>query len=919
VSAPLLATKLYIPQIRPELVPRRLLLEKLNAAVGSSPLAFARKLTLVSAPAGSGKTTLVSAWLQDLQARGPERAASWLFLDEGDNDPIRFVAYLVAALKKVDGRIGRDVTELLAAAQLPPIEIWAASLINEIAVTGSSFVLVLDDYHAITELAIHEAVEFLLEHLPPQMHLVIVTRQDPALPISRLRARGQVTEIRQDDLRFTHQEAVTFLNGTMGLDLTSSEIAALMERTEGWITGLQMAALALQPMVSPQEPRLIEEGDGARTAEFIASFSGRHHYVLDYLTDEILQRQAEPVQRFLLQTSILDRMCGPLCDTIVGEDIGRSPGGQAMLEMLQKANLFVIPLDDERRWYRYHRLFAELLQARLQQSQAGQVPELHRRAASWYEENGLVPEAVRHILATGDYALAAVVIERAMLKIATWSRLEVATLLEWLTALPEEVVHGRPWLMLFTSRALFSTGRLQDTERVLEELERVLRGDPSLPDAEQVLKLIVADRASYAVVKGDVRQGREFAEELAKLVQKDDDLGQLRALAILGMVYSRSGDVVRAQRMYGQAVELAESTQMPFAAVPFVCNLADVHIIQGQLRQALQTCERAMQMGKAEGKYISATGFACLVRGRILYEQNELAEAERALLDGLKLLSRGGIAESFGNVRAVLAQAKQAQGDSEGASAAIQRAVQLALGSSIPRLVNLTDAYRARIWLAQGKLDLAGQWGHDYRQLAETEYVRDFEDLTLARVLLASERPDDAAVLLTKLLPPAEVAGRMGVVIEGLSLRALALHAQGNTDGALDALASSLALAEPEGYVRVYVDSGEPMRHLLKHASSRGIAPPYVTQLLEAFGTPGPDWTKADRSAQPLVEPLTDRELEVLQHLAEGLSNREIAQRLFVSLPTVKSHARNIYGKLGVNGRKQAVARAKVLGILPSP
>jgi LuxR family maltose regulon positive regulatory protein len=915
----LLATKLYIPQTRPELVPRRLLLEKLNAGVGPSPGAFARKLTLVSAPAGSGKTTLVSAWLQDLQSRGQERPTTWLSLDTSDNDPVRFAAYLVAALQKVDGRIGRDVAELLAAAQLPRAESWVASLINEIAGTQASFVLVFDDYHAITELAVHEALEFLLEHQPPQMHLVIVTRQDPALPISRLRARGQVTEIRQDDLRFTRDEAAAFLNGTMGLDLTAAEIATLEERTEGWITGLQMAALALQPMEPPPGTLPIEERDDARAAELIASFSGRHHYILDYLTDEILQRQPEPVQRFLLQTSILDRMCGSLCDAIVGENTGRSLDGQAMLEMLQRANLFVIPLDDERRWYRYHRLFADLLQARLQQGQASQVPGLHRRAATWYEENELASEAVLHILATRDYASAAAVIERTILKIATWSRLEVATLLEWLTALPDEVVHGRPWLMLFTSRALFSTGRLQDTERVLDELERALRSDPSLPDAEQVGKLVVADRASYAVVKGDVRQGREFAEHLAGHARKDDDLAQLRALALLGMVHSRSGDVMAAERTFGQAIDLAQATQMSFAAVPFVCNLADVQIVQGQLRQALQTCEQAMQMGKADGKHIAATGFAGLVRGKVLYEQNELLEAERALQAGLELLGRGGIGESFGNVRAVLAQVKQAQGDSEAASAAIQRAVQLALGSSIPRLMHLTEAYRARIWLAQGKLELADQWAHDYCQLAETEYVRDFEDLTLVRVLLACERPEEAAALLARLLPPAEAAGRTGVVIEGLSLRALALHAQRNLEAALGALASSLAPAEPEGYFRVYVDSGVPMRDLLKHASSQGIALSYVMRLLEAFGTPGPEWTRAERPPQPLVEPLTDRELEVLQHLAKGLSNREIAQRLFISLPTVKSHASNIYGKLGVGGRKQAVARAKALGILPSP
>jgi LuxR family maltose regulon positive regulatory protein len=922
VSAPLLATKLYVPPTRPELVARPRLIDKLNAGLGQRPAAFARKLTLVSAPAGYGKTTLVSAWLQHLQEGEPERAATWLSLDGGDNAPVRFFSYLVAALQRIDGAIGRDTEELLEAAQRPPVEPLVTSLINDMTAAQASLVLVLDDYHSITELTIHQGIEFLLERQPPQMHLVIITRQDPSLPISRLRARGQVTEIRQGDLRFTDDEATVFFNESMGLALTASDVGTLQERTESWVTGLQMAALALQPMVASQGPPGMPERGAEGTAQFIATFSGRHHFILDYLTDEILQRQSGAVQAFLLQTAILDRMCGPLCDRVMGQDVDLSQSGQATLEMLQKANLFVVPLDDERRWYRYHRLFADLLQARLQEIRPGLVPQLHRRAATWYEENALASEAIHHVLATDDLDLAADVIERTIMRISTWSRLEVATLLGWLKALPDDVLRRRPWLWLFLSRALFSTGQLQAGERMLDELATALREDPSLPDAGQVLGLVAADQASYAAVRGNVRQAREFAQRLLAHVGEDDVIGQVRALAVLGMACTRSGDVRQAEDAFSQAINAAQAAGMSFVAVPLVCNLADAQVVQGRLRQAFQTCERAEQMGTVDGKRISPAGFAGLVRGKILYEQNKLQAAQDALLDSLKLLGRGGIAESYGNVRAVLAQVKEARGDRDGALAAIERAVQITAGSGMPRLTELAAAYQARIWLAQGRLEMAAQWARDQRLAGETEYLREFEHLTAVRVLIASEQPGEALGLLDTLLPPAQAAGRMGVVIEGQSLRALAVHALGDLDGALDALASSLALAEPEGYVRVFVDSGEPMRTLLKQAASRGIAPVYVARLLAAFGPPRPeppDQARTPGQAQPLVEPLTDRELEVLRHLDGGFSNREIARRLFVSLPTVKSHTQNIYGKLGVHSREQAVARARALGLLPSP
>jgi LuxR family maltose regulon positive regulatory protein len=908
MSLPLLKTKLYIPPVRPELVPRPSLIQRLNAGLH-------RKLTLVSAPAGSGKTTLVSTWLHS-----GDRPSTWLSLDAGDNDPIRFFTYLIAALQKRDGDIGQSVQHLLEASQSPRPESLIMALINDIVATPESFVLVLDDYHTIAELAIHEAVGLLLERQPLQMHLVVATRHDPPLPLSRLRGRGQVTEIRRGDLRFTREETAAFLNQAMGLRLTSTEIATLEARTEGWITGLQLAALSMQGR------------DGESVARFIEGFSGRYHFVLDYLTDEVLKRQPEPVQRFLLQTSILEQMCSPLCDAVLsigerGLESGDTPvpnswhPSKQMLEQLDAANLFIVPLDDEHTWYRYHHLFAELLQARLQETDPDRIPELHRQAVGWYEANAFASEAVHHALATEDFGLAADVIQRQIMKIATWSRLDVATLLGWLRALPDEVVHSRPWLWLFTARALFSTGQIQTTLRILDELEASLRADPSIPDGEQVRQLIIADRASYAAVRGDVQQAIAFAQRFLARVPEDDAFGRIRAMAILGMAHMRSGAVSQAHHAFTTASNLAQASDISFVAVPMVCNLAEVQIVQGRLRQALQTCERAMRIGTVDGTRISSAGFVGLGFGKVLYEQNDLQAAERYLLQGLEVLSRGGIAEHFGNMHAVLAQVKQAQGEAESAMAAIQQAVDMAQGSSIPRLCILASAYQARIWLALGNVDEAIQWARDYRQAGETEYLREFEDVTLARVLLTGNEVDEALALLDSLLSSAEAAGRQGGVIEIQALRALALQALGKQDEALDTLASTLALAEPEGYVRVFVDSGEPMRVLLKQAASHGVAPGYVARLLAVFDGPAGDRAGGPGThvpSQPLVEPLTDREVEVLQLLAKGLSNREISQRLFISLPTVKSHTGNIYGKLGVHSRKEAVARATALGMLPS-
>jgi len=919
MATPLLRTKLYIPPVWPDpstglgrrLVSRPRLVERLNEG-----LHLGRKLTLLSAPAGFGKTTLLSEWLGQL-----ERPRSWLSLDEGDNDLPRFLSYLLAAFQQVDDEIGQAAGHLLETPQLPPIEALLVELINDVASQPSSFALVLDDYHTITELPVHEAVGFLLERQPPQMHLVIASRQDPPLPLSRLRGRGQVTEIRQRDLRFTLEEATTFLNQSMGLNLETSEVASLGAHTEGWIAGLQMAALALQSRIA--------DGGTDSVRRFVDSFSGRHHFILDYLTDEVLAHQPAPIYRFLLRTSVLERMCESLCNALLDIDDGAQPppsniqypistiqSSRQVLEHLAHANLFLVPLDDERKWYRYHRLFAELLRARLQEAAPDLAPELHLRAATWYDQNALPVEAVHHALAIPDFDLAAEAIERAILQVITWSSVTVAMFLEWLKALPDDVVGARPRLRLFASRVLYLTGRREETVRILQELEASLHDDSASPDAGSLLGSVFADRASYAAVRGDVRQAVEFAHRALTYVPEDDAMMRMRVSAVLGLAHFRVGNVSEAGREFSRAIAAARTAGLGFAAVNLVCSLAEVQIVQGQLGQALQTCGQAMDMAVVDGVRTAVAGLAGLELAKILYERNDLPTAERHVSESLDLLGRSGTTDSFGLGHALLARIRQARGDDGGALAAIQRAVQIAQGFGIARISTLIAAHRARIWLAQGKLELAARWARDYGRLGEAEYLREFEDLTLARVRLAQDKPTEALTLLDALLSPVEVAGRLGPAIEIQALRALALQALDDSNRALDALERALRLAEPEGYARVFMDAGEPMAHLLRQAARRGIAPTYVGQLLAALGAGKAGQAEVDMS--PLVEPLSDREMEVLELLAEGLSNAEIGQRLFIALPTVKSHTRNIYGKLGVHSRKEAVVRARALGILPS-
>ncbi len=910
---PVLQTKLYLPSPRPNLVPRSRLLARLEEGVR-----MGRKLTLVAAPAGYGKTTLLSQWLSPHLD-----AVAWLTLDADDNDLARFLVYIVAALQTVKPTLGEDLLRNIQGQRqvspLPAKDRLLTELLNELAQISSPLVLVLDDYHRINTLAIHNALAFLLAHAPPSLHVVIATRADPPLPIPRLRARGEITELRQGDLRFMPEEAAAFLTQSMGLPLKAADIAILETRTEGWIAGLQLAALSMQAADTQSV-----------VAQFITNFSGKYPVILDYLTDEILKRQPTHIQTFLLCTSILDKMCAALCNTILMHPLPSinqheampllDQTGQDILEYLAHGNLFLVPLDNERQWYRYHQLFADLLRAQLGRDQAEIVTTLHHRAATWYQEQAMLSDAVQHALRAHAYDWAADMIEQALQQPDAWSRITAMSLLKWLAALPDPVVQAHPQLMLMASRVFYVTGRQAETVQLLETLEPATRVALPDPEARNLLGLITADRASYAAVEGKIQCAITLAEQALDYLAEHSLPARMRTTSILGLAHVRAGNVREATLAFNQAMAAAEGAGIPSAATPFACNLADIQITQGRLRQAMQTCHQAMRVATSatsEAHAYPTTGYIHIEMAKILYEKNDLPAALRHVTDGLACLEQGGIPDSFGVGHALLAHIQQARGDEESTVAAMQQAVAIAYSSGMSRFVHLMAAHQARLWLAQGQARLAVDWADAYRQLPPVEYLREFEDLTLVRVLLADDKPSEALIYLDHLQPAAETAGRMGTVIEASLLRALALQALDDIENARCALRYALELAEPEGYIRLFASAGPSVAQLLLHihpTQADGTLARYIAHLLAVCA---PQEATAPQS-QPasLIEPLTARELDVLHLLAEGLTNPEIAQRLYISLPTVKSHTRNLYGKLGVHSRKQAVVQAKLLNIL---
>jgi len=906
MATPILATKLYIPPPPSKAVIRSRLVKQLTEG-----LITGHKLILISAPAGFGKSTLVSEWIVNCGQQ-----VAWISLDENDNDPARFLIYVISALQTVSPNFGVSILDALQSPQIPPIDSILTALLNEISLIPDDLILVLDDYHLTDAKSVDDALTFLIEHLPPQMHLVITTREDPSLPIPRLRARNQLTELRAVDLRFTPVEAAEFLNQVMGLNLTVEEVNALEARTEGWIAGLQLAALSMKGQ---------QDVHG-----FIQAFAGDHRYIVDYLVEEVLRRQPEPIRNFLLQTSILDRLNGSLCDAVTAQT-----GSKSKLEQLQRGNLFLIPLDDKRDWYRYHHLFTDVLRMHLTMEQSELVPTLHHRASEWYEKNNFTADAIRHALAADDFERAANLIERAVPE-ARQNRQE-STLLGWLKALPDEVIQHRPVLSVHYAGTLLQTGQLDDVEKRLQQAERWLDKEiheqPTYVDGEDFQRLpslVAMYRAGIALIHGKIADTLKYAQQVLDLVREDDDLLRGAASSLSGLAFWTNGDLETAHRMFSDGMAHLQKVGFISDVIGGSVTLADIRITQGRLLEAMNIYKRGLQLATKQGAPALRGAADMYVGMAELYrERNDLNNAVQSLQKSKDLDEFNGLPKNPYRWRVAIARIKESQGDYDAALQLLNEAEPLYLSDFSPN-TRPTMALKARIWIKQGELEKALDWARERKLSIEEEpsYLREFEQITFAKILLSQYQSDhtesslnDGIGLLERLMKASEAGGRNGSVIEILILLALAHQMQEDMPTALSSLERALKLAEPEGYIRMFVDEGSTMKILLREAATHKIMPDYIVKLLSAFEAerkgigeePAPS---ASPTSSSLIEPLSQRELDILRLFKTELSGPEIAQELVIALSTVRTHTKSIYNKLNVNSRRGAVKRAIELGLI---
>ncbi len=888
-SGHLLQTKFFIPPPRSSQIQRSRLSDLIDAGLD-------RPLILVSAPAGYGKTTLVSNWLREIKI-----PSAWLSLDNGDNDPVRFLQYLLAALAPIAPGIEVDISGMLQGIHSTQFENLINLLANELASVSSKFVLVLDDFHVIHSEEVHKLLFYLIEHLPPQIHLAILTRTDPPLPLSRLRVRNQLLDIRVDKLRFTPSEITTFLNDVMGLTLSADDLSALETRTEGWIAGLQLAALSMQSC---------KDIHG-----FVSAFTGSHHYVMDYLVEEVLKIQPKEVSTFLVKTSMLDRLCGPLCDAIIEVDKTAPVNGQAMLEAMEEMNLFMIPLDDERHWYRYHHLFADVLRKRLEHELPQMLPELHRRASHWYEQNGFIAESITQAIATGDQDRAAHLIEENGCFLLMSG--EVATLLNWTDAIDFQS-ETRPWLAIQKAWALALTGELDRVEPTLQVPEKLLSPLEPTNEVRTMQGTIAAARANCANTRGDTISAAKYARIALDLLPDCSSISLSVcsvATSILGDASWINGDLEEAIKAYTEAIKIGREAKNLQMVVIANSNLAEILIEKGQLQKSDDILTHSLQMAvRPDGQRSPLAGKLLAKLGKLAYEHNDLNDAYQFIHQCIDLCRQWGETDCEAIAWAMLARLKLANNiNPEDALEALQEAERLTDAHPFsPRRTIELRSEMVHFWLTRGNVEKASQLVQKSLLSIKDEipYLREPEYLLLVRLLLAKGDYAAAMTLAERLLKQAEPAGRMGLVIEILILQALIFEGKKDTDRAVAAMEKALALTQPEGYVRTFVDEGEAMTRLLCQVQSRQIGTGYAAVLLSGI-------EKSSGMTQPsmqlLVEPLTTREVEVLMLIEAGCSNQEIAGQLFISMPTVKRHISNIYGKLGVKSRTQALAIGKEL------
>ncbi len=877
MESPFLETKFHIPPWQANHIHRGQLIEKLQKG-----LLEQRKLTLVSAPAGYGKTTLIIEWLRVIE---PDYKIAWLSLNENDNHPARFLSYWIASLHYIDPSflaVAQGLTEITTP---PHVEPFLDGLINSLTSSDQPIIMVLDDYHLINNAEIHKNLEYFIDHQPSQVHLIITTREDPPFLLARIRARGQMTEVRAIDLSFSEQEAGQFLSQSMKLNLNPEMVSDIKQRTEGWAVGLQLAGLALQNLPDPKE--------------YIESFRGSHRYVLDYLAAEILHQQKEEVRNFLINTSILSRFNAPLCDALTDNS-----DSQSIINQLDKTNLFIVPLDNERNWYRYHQLFADYLQTELSKVE---IEQLYMKTALWHNENGLTDEAVRYALLSKNDDFASNLIDKALNNQSTWSGGNIALLTSWVDALPPVLFSKRPFLCLNSSYLMFLSGRLDLAVSYIDQAEKNIKSLPPTTEYNLLSALVKLNRGSIAAVNGNLQQAIELITQSQAEIPRENHLTHARAFYSLGIAYEIAEQTDLAENNYLLASREAELVRVLFLSITSLCAAALLQIKQGHLSLAEQSCRKAIQL--TNGVRVPSLGIAWSLLGGIALEQNNLTLAKQYLQDGISLSRQCGSLNDVAIGLMYLIRLNIYLGDTANATIAANEIANMLRGLYVPRMNLLAEATKIRVDLFQHVPVSAKEWEQEYRNVRD-QSPHEFQDLTLIRYLLAAGRLDEIPPIIQPLLQKAESKNWNQTIIEANILLSLFHHAKGNTPSSLECLRKSITLAAPEKITRVFLDEGKLVFELLKKIKTT--APDFVESILNNDRT---ETKLINNSNDQLPSPLSRQEIQILKLIAAGKTNQQIADELVITVGTAKWHVHNILNKLNVENRTQAIILAKELNL----